>query len=264
MPKIKINDISLYYETHGQGEPIIFIAGFSVDHTVWQDVLTYLQDDYQLILLDNRGAGQTDAPNTAYTIKQMADDVVALCDKLGFSKVYVVGNSMGGCIVQTLAYHYPDLLQSAVISNSVMTLNTPYQFYLAAQLELLRAQAPIIPVLRSSLSWVFSYQFLSKPGKFDELIELALNNPYPFTLAGYEGQYAALTHFDASAWAKNIKVPTLVLGSEQDLIFNEATVKLLAQQIPNAHYFCFKECGHVPYLEYPEQFAQVIKNFFNS
>jgi 3-oxoadipate enol-lactonase len=66
MPKIKINDINMYYEMHGSGEPIVFISGFSCDHTVWEEVAKKLQNNYQIILFDNRGAGQSDAPDQAY------------------------------------------------------------------------------------------------------------------------------------------------------------------------------------------------------
>ncbi|MGQ3887498.1 alpha/beta fold hydrolase [Legionella sp. CNM-1927-20] len=261
MPKLRLNNISMYYEIHGIGEALIFIAGFSVDHTVWQEILPHFTDGYRVILIDNRGAGQTDVPEGPYTIAEMAEDVVQLCDRLKIRQAHFVGNSMGGLIVQTLAFAHPELVKSATISNSVMTIQTPYQLYIDAQLELLKAQAPIHTLIKSSASWLFSFQFLAKPGVVEQLIQQGLSNPYPFTLQGYEGQYAALTDFDSTAWIEQIKVPALILAADEDLIFNKDTVHLLAKHMLNAEYFCFNHCGHLPYIEYPELFANEIKRF---
>lgn len=262
MPKIKINDIEMYYETQGQGEPIVLIAGFSADHVHWNEVVDHLKDSYQLITLDNRGAGQTDVPLGAYTIDQMAQDVVDLCMALGIKQANFVGNSMGGYIAQVLAYKHPKLVKSMVISNSTTATHTCFHFYVDAQLELIKANAPVVPLIRGSCSWAFSYQFLSQPGVFERLIQWGLQNPFPFTIAGYEGQYAALDQFDSSQWASNIKVPTLVISGGEDLIFSEKSVKALADLIPGAHYYCFEKCGHLPFIEYPKEFADLIKHFF--
>lgn len=261
MPKIKINDISMYYETYGQGEPIIFISGFGADHTIWYEVVNQLKQSYQVIVFDNRGAGQTDVPKGDYSIKQMADDVFALCVKLKIQQAHFVGNSLGGFILQLLALHYPNLVKSAIISNSAHSAQCGFHVYVAAQLELIKANVPLALLAKASCAWAFSYQFLSKPGMLDTLIRKRLDNPYPFSIDGYEGQYAAISEFDSSIWANQIDVPTLVVGSDQDLVFTEASTHALAKHIPKAKYYCFTECGHLPQLEYPEQFAKVILNF---
>ena len=168
---------------------------------------------------------------------------------------------MGGFILQTLAYRYPELVKSATISNSSSTIYTCFHVYIAAKLELMKAGAPLAALVKASCSWVFSFQFLSQPGMLDALIQLGLNNPNPFTLKGYEGQYAALEQFDSRAWVNKIDVPTLVLAGDQDLIFSEPSVKLLAEQIPKASYYCFTDCGHLPYIEYPEKFSMIVREF---
>lgn len=57
MSIIKVNDINLYYESHGQGEVLVLISGFSGDHTAWQDVIEHYSKHYQVIVFDNRGIG---------------------------------------------------------------------------------------------------------------------------------------------------------------------------------------------------------------
>lgn len=261
MPKILINDINMYYEIHGQGEPLVLITGFSADHTAWNMILEEFSKNYQVIVFDNRGAGQTDVPQGPYSIEQMADDVAALCEALSIKQANFVGNSMGGYILQALAYHHPNLVKSAVIGNSTFVTHTSFHFYVAAQLELIKANAPASALIKASCCWAFSYQFLSQKGIFDGLLEWGLNNPYPFTITGYEGQYAALNTFDSRNWAEKINVPTLVLSGDQDLIFNEPSVLALAKKIPGAEYCCFKDCGHLPQLEYPDRFVKIVSQF---
>ena len=264
MPKVQVNDISMYYESHGHGEPMVFIPGFSADSSLWQGIIDYFQKDYQVILFDNRGSGQTDIPEGPYSIKQMASDVAGLCNALNIDRAHFVGSSMGGYILQTLAHEHAKLVKSAVICNSTYATHTAFHIYVAAQLELMKANAPVETIIKASCAWAFSYRFLSEEGALDKLLDFGLSNPNPFTIKGYEGQYAALDAFDSRAWLKEINVPTLVIGSDEDLIFNEKSIKYLAENIPNATYSSFAECGHLPFLEFPDNFAEVVKRFLIS
>jgi 3-oxoadipate enol-lactonase len=261
MPHIKVNDLLMYYEQHGQGDTVILIGGFSADHTVWSAVIPYLKEHYQVIALDNRGAGQTDIPEGPYSIEQMADDVASLCFELGIKKAHVVGSSMGGYIAQSLAVHHPQLINSIVLCNSVGGMRTTFRLYIEAQLDMRKAKVSDEILIKAACSWLFSYQFLAQPGVLELLMQMGLNNPYPFTDKGYEAQLEALRQFDSAPWLKHIKVPTLVLAGDQDLVFHEFLVQDLANKIHNARYYCFSECGHLPQIEHPELFAQIVHEF---
>lgn len=261
MPQIQLANISLYYELQGQGETLVLVGGFGNDHSIWQEVLLHLKKSWQVLLPDNRGAGQSEVPTGAYSIDMMADDIVDLCAKLQIPKAHFIGNSMGGFIVQSLAHRYPDLVKSAVISNASTNIHNAFQIYVKAQLALLKAGVPLKALIQASCSWAFSWQHLSRPGVLGKLIHKTLKNPHPFTIKGYQGQYAAVDKFDSRNWVSAITVPVLVLGADQDLIFLEASVKALAKHIPHAQYYRFSNCGHIPQVEYPEKFARVIGDF---
>lgn len=87
MPIVKVNDITMYYEVHGQGEPLVLIAGLNSDHTLYQKLgmIARLAESYQVVVFDNRGVGQTDKPNIAYSIEMMAKDMVGLLSVLGIA-----------------------------------------------------------------------------------------------------------------------------------------------------------------------------------
>lgn len=261
MPVTQVNEISMYYEIHGQGEPIVFVAGFSCDLTAWAGIVDFFKNDFQVILFDNRGAGQTDIPDSPYTIEQMADDTAGLCAALGIKQAHFVGNSMGGFILQALAKQYPALVKCMILSNTALSALCGFHIYAAAQLELLKANAPMRALVHASCGWAFSYGFLRQPDKLEQLIQLTLDNPFPFTVRGYEGQYAALDQFDSSSWAHQISAPTLIMSGDEDLILPKQLAQKLADTIPNSQYFNFNQCGHLPYIEYPEQFCDLVRAF---
>src|SRR5262245_57316151 len=103
MPRLQAHGIEIFYDVHGAGEPLLLIAGFACDHTIWSAVCPLLASRYRVIVFDNRGVGQTSAPEAAMTIPQMAEDAAGLLDGLGLGRVHVAGHSMGGMIAQELA-----------------------------------------------------------------------------------------------------------------------------------------------------------------
>ena len=78
MPTVRVNDIVMYYEIHGAGEPVVLIAGLNSDHTLNRQIIPQLAESYKVVAFDNRGVGQTDKPDIPYSIDMMADDTAGL------------------------------------------------------------------------------------------------------------------------------------------------------------------------------------------
>ncbi|MCD6046062.1 MAG: alpha/beta fold hydrolase [Gammaproteobacteria bacterium] len=261
MPVAHINDINLYYEVHGEGFPIVCIAGLSADHMAWINLLEPLAQKYKVILLDNRGAGQSDVPPGPYSIQQMSNDVYGLCQYLGIEQALVMGSSMGGFITQQLMHQYPQFVRASIITNSTQKSRASCDLFFEGMLELIKSKAPASSCIKLVLSLLYSSDFLSVPGRIEELIQLRLNYPYAITEAGMQAQILALKGFDSSSWAHEINIPTLVLGSDEDLIFDEASMKALAHAIPKAQYHSFSRVGHLPHQEIPQEFMRVVDEF---
>jgi len=264
MPKIKLNDVNLYYETYGQGQPIIFIAGFSVDHSCWIDIPASFSADYQVVLLDNRGVGQSDRPDVPYTIEMMAQDVVGLCEALHLGPCHVIGSSMGGIIAQVLAHKYPQHVRTITLCNSLMKPDIKFSLAVSAMLTLIQAKADRRALIKNMLGWVYSSSFLEQPDVVEVLIETSLANPYPVDEVGYRNQSHAVSQVDTSQWIHQIKQPALVLGSDQDLIVSEAHTLEMARLIVGAEYYSFRGVGHLPFIERPEEFIKVVRTFIDS
>ncbi|MBN2689368.1 MAG: alpha/beta hydrolase [Gammaproteobacteria bacterium] len=271
MPKIKVNDINLYYEERGVGPAIIFVGGFSADHSVWNAMVKQYFGSYRVIVFDNRGAGSSDCPDVPYTAEMLADDVAGLCKALNIENAHFVGSSMGGHVVMTLAHLFPNLVKSMVILNSVMKLENfgrEYQLYLDAVYGLLQISdtLPYNTVVeiytKSNIGWIFSNKFLNRPGMVEELIEARKRSEFPMTKAKFRNQRNVSLTFDASSWVSEIECPCLVIASDADSVYPPSAVKKVADSIPNAKYCLINgDVGHLPFIEEPARVAREIKTF---
>jgi 3-oxoadipate enol-lactonase len=258
MPKITANGINLYYEIHGQGEAVVFVAGFSADHGAWQNIIADFTKSHQVVVFDNRGIGQSDCPDYPYTIEMMADDAIGLVKALQLGPAHFIGHSGGGYIVQNIVYKYPELVKSAVIANAFNKMDVLGVLYAKTRLEMIQAKVPNKFIVKFITMLCWSKKYLSQPGKFDKLVEGSF---YPITLQGYKHQLNAMLNFDSSSWLDAIKKPCLIIGADEDLLASAEQVQQMASAIPNAEYFCFENVGHVPMVEQPEVFNKLVLKF---
>jgi 3-oxoadipate enol-lactonase len=115
MPLTLVNDIELYYESHGSGDPLLLIGGLGLSVSEMQPLIEALAAGHRVIAADNRGAGRSAKPAGPYTIEQMAGDLAALAAHLSLSRAHVLGISMGGRIAMTLALERPGLVDRLVL-----------------------------------------------------------------------------------------------------------------------------------------------------
>jgi 3-oxoadipate enol-lactonase len=259
MPIIKVNDIDLYYETYGQGEPLVFISGFTSDHSLWQPVLSGFTDKYQVIIFDNRGAGKSsDKPDYPYTAQVMADDTIGLIKALDFQRVHIIGHSFGSCVAQTLAAKHPDFVKSIVLSNTLLKPQPRLALFAETRLELLKASMADATITKITSLLCFSNEYLAKAHRIEQLVKIGLT---PITAPGMQHQMDGLLAFDSSQWSGNIKKPCLIICADEDLIAGVDDSQHLQKTIAEAEYFCFKKVGHIPMVEQPELFNKVVLQF---
>ena len=145
MPYIKVNDIRMYYEIHGDGEPLVLIVGLATDISEWEGIICWLAKKYQVLAFDNRGAGLTDKPDTPYSIDMMADDTAGLMQTLGIEQAHIVGISMGGRIALALALRYPESVKKlALVSTSARSVKNwrRYFFGMLSNAPIFRSKYP--------------------------------------------------------------------------------------------------------------------------
>jgi pimeloyl-ACP methyl ester carboxylesterase len=119
MPNVHLpTGANIYYETHGQGEPLVLIPSTAFSGEVWKPSQIALAKSLQLIIYDPRGCGRTTQMQQVFTINQMANDVVALLDHLQIPAAHLCGHSMGGRIALEMALNFPDRVKSLILAAS--------------------------------------------------------------------------------------------------------------------------------------------------
>ena len=118
--KVKANGILMNYEIHGKGENLILIHGAGGNLNMWYHQLPVFSKSYHVITYDVRGAGETESPDTRYSIPLFVEDLYELMKALGVVKTHILGYSMGGRIAVEIAIRYPQMVKSLVLSNSTL------------------------------------------------------------------------------------------------------------------------------------------------
>lgn len=263
MPFIKSNGINLYYEEHGEGEPLLLIMGITAPGAVWEKHLNYWKQFFRCIIVDNRGVGQSDKPVGPYSSSLMADDLAGLLKQLDLEKVRVAGVSMGSIIAQQLAYRHPDLVKS-------MVLMCPWARCDNTAKDIFRHMVDIKARLKpDEFSRYIQLLIYSKPSFDDEkfyqeLVEDRENankdtNPQP--LIGLEGQAAACMEHHILEQLNEIKQPVLVIGGESDKFTPIWMTKEVAQALPNSDLHIYPESGHAFHWENLEDFNPRVKQW---
>jgi 3-oxoadipate enol-lactonase len=148
MASVRISDIEMYYEVHGEGEPLILISGLNSDHTLYTrtGIATGLAQAFLVVVFDNRGVGAADKPDEPYSMEMMANDTAGLLDTLGIERAHVLGTSMGGRIAIALALEHPEHVASLVLVSSgartAKTVVARRAVDLMLRLSVVRGEAP--------------------------------------------------------------------------------------------------------------------------
>lgn len=261
MANLLANKINIYYEVHGQGKPLVLVAGFTCDHTFWSSVVDELSKKYQVLVFDNRGIGQTQAPNDSFTVETMADDTMALIKQLGLHKPIIVGQSMGSGIAQVIGKKYPQEVEKLILINTFTHLLKVPELAFISTGELQQLNIPISYRVKSIAPWVFSNEFLSQPNQVENLIKLAEENRYPQTIDGYQGQLRALEQFDSRSWLPQVVLPTLIIAAAEDLIAPVAGAKEVNTLLGTVARFVLISGGHASPIEQPKAVIDAITAF---
>ena len=260
MPKVQVNDIDLFYDIKGQGEPILLIAGFLCDHTYWSLIMPSLVKEYQVIRVDNRGMGRSSAPDSPYTIQQMADDMAGLLDHLEINQVHVVGHSMGGKIAQELVLNHPPRVKSLILISTFAQVDARLSHVIETWGELL-GKIDIKLYEKVVLPWIFTDEFYTIPGMVEQLIEWAVHYPFPPATHTLYHHSRALLSSNTKDSLHNIHCPTLILVGKQDILTPVKFAQELAAAIPQAELVVIERGGHGVLIESSDAVILQLRQF---
>ena len=263
MSVAKVGDINLYYEIYGSGEPLVLIMGIGLHGGHWYAIQDKLAEEYRVVVLDNRGTGQSDKPEIPYTAKMMARDVAGLMDVLGIGAANVFGFSMGGMIAQEFALNYAERLNGLILGGTFCGGTKAVQATPEAMAYLLdpeRAKQSEEDKARCAIPWILSKEFVeNNPAVIERLIAISVKYPTPPKAFVSQGN-AILTH-DTYDRLPDIKAPTLVIAGSADRLMPCDNSKLLASRIPNAELAMIENAGHRFFTDSTEKASRIILDF---
>jgi 3-oxoadipate enol-lactonase len=251
MPQVLANDISIYYERHGDhASPLVMISGRGGDTAAWlPEQIQRLSMHHRVIIFDNRGVGKSDKPTTPYSMAQFAADTVGLLDVLQLERVHLFGYSMGGCIAQHVALNYPSRVRSLILAGTA-PFWTGHPLFIAPSQEAL-AQLTSPPSgdraqdLRQGWKRGFSPTFIEANRDFlERKLQERLAHPEPPAYALQLQYEAVATTHDTYSRLDQIGCPTLILAGTADILVPAENSQIMARLIPNARLIEYPGTGH--------------------
>lgn len=255
MPYARINDVDIYYEGHGSGEPVVLLNGIFMNTKSWYLQLKPLvMRGYRVILHDMRGQWGSGKPDCAdcYSLEIHADDLKQLLDQLNVKKAHIVGTSYGGEVGMYFAIKYPEYVNDLTIIASVSEVHEELRITALRWLEGAQSNDP----RRFVLSWlndVYSDSFIEKSGPqlFERLVSV-YSSGFDFRSAAYLLKaFLKLAEEPLTPKLRSITQPTLVIAAEKDRVKPAKYSEIISRNIANSDYVMITDAGHAVVVEKP-------------
>ena len=253
--------IDIYYERVGEGPPLLLIMGTGLDHSCWAPQIEAYQKRFERICFDNRGTGKTEAPQGPLTTRLMAEDTLALMDRLRVDHAHVSGLSLGSCIAQELTLMRPGFVKTLQLHGAWARAHGYAARKFSAQIRLLE-EMDLRSFYEINVLWFITPEYMAlHPDRVEAQID-AIVKAAPYREILKEQYRADLTH-DTLERLDRIQVPTLVTVGSFDVALPPMYGREVAEAIPGAEFVIFEGGGHLHNMEHPEEFNRVTLDFLS-
>ncbi len=265
--KIRIGDISISYYIKPALTPtpvktIIFIHGFPFNKNTWRPQLESLADDVTGIAIDVRGHGNTTSGHGFFSIDVFAKDLVVFIKKMELGKVVLCGVSMGGYIALRTAELISENINGLILSDTHAKADDnkgKQKRFDSIQAILQYGRRPF------AIGFVENILHPNTIQHRNDVVELIKSSIRRNSINSIcATQLALASRTDTTASLSNIKVPVIVIRGAEDNVTPKAYMEELHQAITGSEYMEFEDCGHLPNLEAPEKFNNVMNTFLKN
>jgi 3-oxoadipate enol-lactonase len=251
--RLQIGNFELYYESAGEGPPLVFLHGLGGNHLSWWQQVPYFMRWYRCVTVDQRSFGLSPDPDGEFN-RAHASDLARLLDHLKIERAALVGQSMGGWTIVGCALEHPERVAAMVMADTPGGIFTPEM-----RLETPRAPLPVdaTPPIGSLPTYARDY-FARRPEfafLYDELRILGARPPAD------AGARIITQRYDLAAVREKLTMPVLCTVGEQDTLIPPQVIRELVRALPNARLATVPDCGHSIYFEHPAVFNQLIRDF---
>jgi 3-oxoadipate enol-lactonase len=262
MPRIKVRDIELYYELHGPKDAPVLVLNNGIimnAATSWIFQTKALSKEYQLLLYDCRGQGQSDHPESEYSMKQHAEDLSGLLEELGIKQAHIGGISYGGEVAQAFALEYQEKTLSLILADTVSEVGPELKMVIESWIDALKTNDPLI-FFNATVPWNFSTDFINNN---TALLEDAKKRYALLDFPAVIRLCEAFFKVDFTKRLNEITVPTCIIVGEKDIIKGIPYSRILQRNIPHSEFHILDGAGHATCWERAEEFNSVILGFLS-
>lgn len=260
MPLARVGEIELSYERAGSGPPLLMIMGMSGTFDHWDATfLADLRRDFETIVYDHRGVGESTRLEGPVTIAQLAQDASGLLAALELESAHVLGISMGGMVAQELALNNPERIRA-------LTLGCTYcggEGSSVASEEVMRRLAEGMMsgdrerALRTGWEVNVSPELAADEQAYARFLQIGLRRAVPVEVI--MKQMRAIAEHDTSARLHEIELPTLVIHGTLDQMLPVQNGRMIAGLISGSRLEIFDGVGHLFFWERPERSAELVR-----
>lgn len=282
MPLAPINGTEIYYETHGDGFPLVFVHGGFGGLGTGQGGGTpgwveRFAKHFQVILYDRRSSGRSGFPETPHTMDQFADDLHELLRHLGLQRALVWGTSAGGPITLAFGLRHPSAATALVVTESAPWLSRDPELLrkLKERIAILESKGPeaAYDVRREGGTVGLNLFAPQRPAQNAEeersrdsrraAIQAQLAAvPREERIAKYASElrtYSAYAGWDGSARLSELKMPVLIVYGTGDTVFSDVGWDRLTAGLPNFEYRPFAGTEHGAASARPEGLTVILE-----
>lgn len=264
MSSIRCNGAELYYEDHGTGPTVVFLHGAWAGLRFFEPQLTGLSTDCRTVALDFRGHGRSEKTEAGHTVRQYARDVRTFLDRLDLDEVVLVGWSMGAGVIWEYVDQFGTERVRAVVDVDA-PLSPVYGEDHTIDPEVLTgvsetiegAQTDHLALIEATVD-----RLLAEPASRElrtMILDEESRTPPPIKSAIF-----ADTLREPPDVLGDIDVPALVCAGGDETWRTVASVRAVAEQLPDATFEVFEDCGHCITVEAPERFNRVLRRFIRA
>lgn len=264
MPVIQCNGADLYYEDHGEGQPIIFLHGATAGLRYFEPQLMGLSEDYRTVALDFRGHGRPAKTDLGHTMPQYARDVHAVLDQLDLGDIVIVGWSMGAVVSWEYVNRFGTDRVRALVDVDMEPSPLQREDYDYGTNDIEGLREALVSIQTDPLGLVEqSIEGMLKETPFRELRTMMFDEG---TRTPPPTQGAMLLEFmrDYRDVLPEIDVPTLVCAGADEKWRSVESVEYTAELIPDTQFERFEDSGHCITVEEPDRFNRVVSDFVDS
>jgi len=258
--RIILPGFTMAYDDRGRGLPLLFIHGYPLNRTLWEPQIDDLSYTTRVLTVDLRGHGESDPMPGPYPMDLLADDCISLLDALGITTPIVIcGLSMGGYVTfafyRRCAARVAGLILTATragADSSESKANRDKSAVLAQEKGADVIAEAMLPRLLSPKT------LTARPDLVDRVRKIMRG----ISIDGIVGDLTGMRdRLDSTPLLNEINIPTLVIYGADDQIIPLSEVEFMHQAIINSELKIIPDAGHLPNLEQPELFNQIVKEF---